>query len=255
MKKIFIFCFILSLGITSQSKADNPPNTVEISDNLYVDKYEITNIDWKEYTHWLKNEYGESAMEYQLSLPDTTILNFEENEIMGVYFSHPSFNEYPVIGITYQQAIAYCNWRSNRVNEVMYLKDNKLKELPTDLRTIPNKYHYRLPTIYEWEQIAGIEYDKKTKKKIAKSLSPNGNFWNDSTNTVIEITTPVNKSYPNKLGIYNLFGNVAEMTSIVGIAKGGSYIHTSDESNIENDFPYQGAASWLGFRCVCTISE
>ena len=45
-------------------------------------------------------------------------------------------------------------------------------------------------------------------------------------------------------------GNVAEMTSKKGVAKGGGWIHEEESIGVKTDIPYQKTASWLGFRCV-----
>ena len=70
-----------------------------------------------------------------------------------------------------------------------------------------------------------------------------------------DITAPILAYWPNKLGIYNLIGNVAEMTSIKGIAKGGSWKHTEDEISVDKDFEYTESTSWLGFRCVFEVKD
>lgn len=57
----------------------------------------------------------------------------------------------------------------------------------------------------------------------------------------------------NQLGIYNMMGNVAEMTATPGLAKGGSWIHPEEACTIDNQFSYTCPNEWLGFRCVCDV--
>jgi formylglycine-generating enzyme required for sulfatase activity len=66
-----------------------------------------------------------------------------------------------------------------------------------------------------------------------------------------DITSPVKSYFPNKIGVYNLIGNVAEMISEEGIAKGGSWINKPEEVSVTEDFHYTKPSDWLGFRCVC----
>jgi hypothetical protein len=55
--------------------------------------------------------------------------------------------------------------------------------------------------------------------------------------------------------MYNLYGNVAEMVSEEGVAKGGSWNHNYNNSVFDAEISYEKPSSWLGFRCVCEIIE
>jgi formylglycine-generating enzyme required for sulfatase activity len=61
--------------------------------------------------------------------------------------------------------------------------------------------------------------------------------------------------YPKtkQFGLDNLFGNVAEMTSEKGIAKGGSFAHTLEECAANKVQIYDSPQAWLGFRCVAEV--
>ncbi|AFM02549.1 hypothetical protein Fleli_0038 [Bernardetia litoralis DSM 6794] len=61
--------------------------------------------------------------------------------------------------------------------------------------------------------------------------------------------------YPKtkQFGLDNLFGNVAEMTSEKGIAKGGSFYHTLEECAADRVQVYDSPQAWLGFRCVAEV--
>jgi formylglycine-generating enzyme required for sulfatase activity len=57
--------------------------------------------------------------------------------------------------------------------------------------------------------------------------------------------------YPDNNGIYNMFGNVAEMVEEEGVSKGGSYNDFAKKCHSKEVIEYTGPAAWLGFRyCV-----
>jgi len=57
----------------------------------------------------------------------------------------------------------------------------------------------------------------------------------------------------NRLGLYNMIGNVSEMTETKGVSKGGSFRHTLEESTIPKEILYTTAEAWLGFRCIAIV--
>lgn len=100
---------------------NNERRTVTVS-SFYMDKYEVTNLNWNEYLHWLEFVYGTVAPELvDAARPDHKVWRedlayndpYEDN-----YFEHPAFSFYPIVGVTWEQAMAYCQWRTDRVNEL-----------------------------------------------------------------------------------------------------------------------------------------
>lgn len=90
--------------------------------SFLMDKTEISNLDYKEYVNWFNSVF--SAKKYdvyrQKILPDPLVwlreLSYNEPFVEN-YFKHPSFNNYPVVGVTWKQAYDFCIWRTDRVNE------------------------------------------------------------------------------------------------------------------------------------------
>lgn len=137
---------------------------------------------------------------------------------------------------------------------MLYRKSKKLKitdEISLD--KIPKLFEYRLPTEEEFIQVASSCYSDKTQKKIDKTgASITINAVNASRNDEIkDVTAPVESYWPNKVGIYNILGNVAEMIAEKGIAKGGSWKHNVGDISVDKRFEYHKPENWLGFRCVC----
>ncbi len=265
MNKFLLLVSISALMLFNfNTNGNNPPGTAPIPENLYYDVSEIRNIDYREYLYWLGKRHGKDSREYSSALPDTTVWQSEENKykpLIDLYLRHPAYNNYPVVGVSYQQAVDYCSWRSDRVNEVNYFRKNKMKYDESKLpENTPVYVKYRLPTREEWKIVAEADYSRKTSREINSRRNINKSRYNFAdqlqvlqTNKYhdIHITVPVKSYWPNIYGIYTIFGNVAEMIAEEGIAKGGSWYHKLSEVDPEEDFQYHKPEKWLGFRCIC----
>ena len=89
--------------------------------SFYMDQYEVRNVDWREYTHWLSIVFGNTApaiVEKAQPNKETWREELAYNEpYLNFYFTHPSYDEYPIVGVTWSQAMDFCSWRTDRVNE------------------------------------------------------------------------------------------------------------------------------------------
>lgn len=99
----------------------NSPRRRITASSFYMDQYEIRNIDWREYTHWMGLVFGKAAPELvKRAEPNKEIwreaLAYNE-PYLEFYFTHPSYDQYPIVGVTWEQAVDYCAWRTDRVNE------------------------------------------------------------------------------------------------------------------------------------------
>jgi len=126
------------------------------------------------------------------------------------YFWHPAYDHYPVVGVNWRQARAFCIWRTELLNS--YLRGKKGQ---VDLA------EFRLPTEAEWEWAArggyglnpypwGGPYTRNEKGCFLANFKPlRGNYIADGgLRTVIVAHYP-----PNDWGLYDMAGNVAEWTS------------------------------------------
>ncbi|MBP1677359.1 MAG: hypothetical protein H6Q20_1918 [Bacteroidetes bacterium] len=99
---------------------DNKRRRITVS-SFYMDQYEIRNLDWQEYINWMQLVFGNSAPQLvKKAKPDETIWREElayNEPYLRNYFTHPAFNQYPIVGVTWEQAMDYCSWRTDRVNE------------------------------------------------------------------------------------------------------------------------------------------
>lgn len=103
----------------------NTRKTLSVN-SFYMDKHEIRNVDWREYIAWLTAVYAKVAPEkIEQARPDVNAWRegMGDNEpFMVDYFTHPSYDQYPVVCISWEQAAAYCKWRTDRVNELILVK-------------------------------------------------------------------------------------------------------------------------------------
>lgn len=146
--------------------------------------------------------------------PDTLVwkrdITYSYNEPMTKqYFSHPAYGNYPVVGVNWKQATAFCEWRTHYLNSFLQEK-NRATESP-----------FRLPTEAEWEYAArggrsqspypwGGPYLRNKKGCLLANFKPGrGNYAEDGG----IYTVRADAYWPNDFGLYNMSGNVAEWTS------------------------------------------
>ncbi|WP_159946521.1 T9SS ring complex lipoprotein PorK/GldK [Polaribacter septentrionalilitoris] len=209
--------------------------------------------------------------------PDTTVwvkdFNYSYNDPMHQdYFYHQSYGDYPVVGVTWGQANAFCNWRTKKKND--YLRSKK------NATSVPD---FRLPTEAEWEYAArgGLEFatypwgtGSTTSDRgcfLANFKPVRGNYAVDGALYTMEA-----KSFnANDYGLYNMSGNVSEWTNTAyntssyymaatmnpnvedrknkrKIIRGGSWKDVAYFLEVgSRDYEYADTArSYIGFRTV-----
>ena len=141
--------------------------------------------------------------------PDTTVwvndfTNANNETYMKLYFSSPTYNDYPVVGVTWEQAQAFCAWRTE------YL----LRGMGPQARYLQR---YRLPTEIEWEYAArgkegnpfpweGDETKNDRGCFFANFKPDRGNYTEDGN----LITSRTGIYGANSNGLFDMAGNVAE---------------------------------------------
>jgi gliding motility-associated lipoprotein GldK len=169
--------------------------------------------------------------------PDTTVwikdFSYSYNEPMhNDYFWHKAYGEYPVVGVTWKQAKAFCEWRT--LNKNIWLKSKK--------NHFDNVNSFRLPTEAEWEYAArgGLEsatfpwggpYTKSDRGCFLANFKPNrGDYAADQALYTVEA-----KSYePNGYNLYNMAGNVSEWTDSAYDSNSYEFMSTMNPAVIDN---------------------
>ena len=99
-----------------------------------MDETEVTNMMYLEYLDWIKRIYPPTDENYRAiyhgALPDTLVWRnrLGYNEVMTEnYLRHPAYAEYPVVGVSWIQAVEFANWRTDRVGEITLEKEGYIK--------------------------------------------------------------------------------------------------------------------------------
>ena len=102
--------------------------------SFYMDETEVANLDWLDYLHWIVVNYPTDREYYYNELPDTLVWRrpLSANEpYVNNYLRHPSFQDYPVVGVSWDQANDYCQWRTDRMNENLLRETGRLADWKT----------------------------------------------------------------------------------------------------------------------------
>jgi len=125
---------------------NNQPRRVTVS-SFYIDETEVTNLNYLEYLYWTDRVYQADYPEVFVgALPDTLVwrekLAYNEPYV-NYYLRHPSYRDYPVVGINWLQASNFCSWRSDRVNEFILVREGILDYAPDQINEATfNTDHY-----------------------------------------------------------------------------------------------------------------
>ncbi len=113
---------------------NNTPTQQHVQ-SFYMDETEVTNMMYLEYLDWLKKVFPPDNPNYKNiytgALPDTLVWRnrLGNNEVMvNNYLRHPAYADYPVVGVSWVQAVQYSKWRTDRVNENILEREGYLKE-------------------------------------------------------------------------------------------------------------------------------
>ena len=113
---------------------NNTPTQQHVQ-SFYMDETEVTNSMYLDYLDYLKGVYSITEDNYKDiyggALPDTLVwrnrLGYNET-MTNNYLRHPSYAEYPVVGVNWVQAVEFSQWRTDRVNELQLEKNGYLKK-------------------------------------------------------------------------------------------------------------------------------
>lgn len=262
---------LLSIPVGFSQNITKVYETVKIDNDIFIKATEVTIKDWMEF---ILDNNGDTLLFPKVLSQSLEILFDEIKERKYKYLNatkhrKPRFTGYwdvqatkdfreltkvdtnslsllmPVTGITFEQAISFCKWKEFYTNNDRN-QDNQVRiSLPS--REIYNQLIENIDSICT-KKCSGCE--KYTMNYKVPPCTMTG--YDKGTHTQGRGVLRTDAYWPTKKGIYCLQGNAAEMTSIKGIAMGGSFVHTARESYNDRLQYYIQPEQWLGFRYVVT---
>ncbi len=244
---------------------------VKIKDSLYACKYELSNIEYRIFLKDIEKQGKQNLLEE--SKIDTINWLYATNycePYVEYYFRHPAYNNYPVVNVSYEGAVNYCNWLTDKYNSTSEKKFKKVKfRLPIEDEWIyaakgGDSTGYPFPSTYDMDSkgiylynftpVSQFSIYKDKKSNEYKIINHKNNvgaiLWNlDATPARVESYTP------NNYGIYNICGNAAEMIQEKGKTKGGSYLSTGYNLRLDVFDTYEKSDVDIGFRYFMEIIE
>lgn len=224
---------------------------IKINDTLFADIYEVTNENYKNFLGDLKRD---SSLElYQKCMYDTSqwMNKFSflcvEN-LRDKYHTHSFFDSFPIVNISWFAANKYCDWLTEKYKSTKRPKDKNLL--------------FKLPSEYEWRIM--VDGDNTGFPKGFGSGRDEYGYYKANTNTLNGNydTIAVDGGYfmvwvkayvPNRLGIYQIIGNVSEMTDVKDIVKGGDWWTTIADCAIDKSQTIDTPDPRVGFRVVAIV--
>jgi len=219
-------------------------NFIKVQDTFFIEKTEVSNQMWWEYYQAMQADSVEQLKQF---LPDNQVwksFHPHSNLDLHKYFGKKSFLSFPVVGITYEQALNYCKWRSEQ-QTVQFAQENQ----HTSWKDFEVSFHFRLPTEEEWLMQAQQLLNGRSVQELTKYIHTR----KGTARRLTKATEPVTARQLGDRDLFHWFGNVAEMTSKKGIAKGGSWMKPITQSAPNQVNHYHKPTAWLGFRCVVAI--
>ena len=252
-------------------KKENPPGTIWLRDNLFIDRVPCSNTYYKEY-EYNNSRFGKYNFtklgNYVDSLPyfGVDVKSFRQKFIFipnpdsakykidlkrfqsGAsslfniqYIANPFYNFYPIINMPYQGAEAFCKWRT-----AMIMSNYASAKTLSERVHYHKKIKFRLPTKEEWEYAV-------THLPIVFSFNENIAYGGMGL---------VTESYQDPVYGKHIVGDknfilndLSEMVSEKFVAKGRNWSDSTSWHNVNFTTSYQDANNWLTFRCVCEVED
>lgn len=234
----------------------NIDGKMQTTTSLFMMQSEVSNKEYRDFLNDLKAS-GQTQAYDQYKIDSTGWLQLATycEPFVTYYHQHPAYDNYPVVNVSYDGALAYAAWLESKMN-VHAAKTGYCYEvrLPSKVEWIRAANGLQQQSNYAW----GGPYVRNAKGCALCNF--NGKLNAQDTIEVslyhdddAMITAPSKSYFPNVFGLYNLNGNVEEMVQERGIAMGGSWRSPADAVLNTSETNYTSPSPTLGFRCVVVL--
>lgn len=273
---LIVLYFFVQLSVFSQRNPVVILGTVPVYETTAMDATEVT---IEEYTYFIINhQFNPTLFPDFKKLSPSARFYFQElqkgksNLFVKVVKNHPAlaksygengftvtkaYNEFvkadstgftiynPVVAVSFEQAMQFCTWRQETENKNRAVKLRITLPSPEIYQTFINNTDSIFADNNQCKQFQfNFAHQPCNSSQIEKDMLQQG---------IGLVRT--DRFKPSQQKLYNMQGNAAEMTSVKGIAKGGSFRHSASASMNDQVQQYTEAEEWLGFRCYITLQE
>lgn len=285
---LIIFFLIIAFESFAQKEEILIGFQVPLDDNIYTSKTEVANIYYLEYLYYVKKDSSNDFYEKQFIKFDPADTSYTEHN----YLRSSNTRYFPVVYVSYEQATNYCKWLESiliqrmvenpDIDQDKFLLKVRLPSIEEWIK-MAIRYDYYLENTKWPNKFSSLPFKKSELKNLIKTYDldiSKREYYNklrefmetnpiymienlryDGNKDYFNYAININHTWPREkndefMNIpYDLRGNVSEMTTTKGIAKGGNWQSTPNEIGIMDNIKYFKPANNIGFRCVCEFTE
>lgn len=274
LRRLLLLTTLASLALVLPGQTIHLPGMVKVDDSTFIDVKEVTVADW------IANGFGMETrrpvdevlqqLPYRHFFPGPTLperygnvkevrtrwsrlmlkIDADSLSTRDQRYRAERLLSYPIVGITRDQAWNHCHGQTSR-----YLDELEVEVDPEEPVTLPVVV-FDLPDPELYDRLLSQRDSTNGECALFNYACEPCQSRPEGRDAFIhpgrEIT-PVDGYSPDRHRIYNLRGNAAEMTTVPGVAKGGSYAHPAKAALPGNEQRYETPQPWLGFRCIARV--
>ena len=219
---------------------------IQTVNDFYIFKTEVSNLDYRTFLESVKDK---NPTQYKSALPDTTVWKSDiiafNDSYMIQYFRYPGFSQYPVVGISHENALLYCKWIEENINLQLSEGEKVIVKLPSEIEWIRAARGDNHNQFYAFE-------GSNLKDKKGGNLA-NYKIEQRNNRSGMIITAGIKSYRPNEFGIFQMSGNLAEMLDEPKKVKGGSWNMPANFLKIDESEIVKYPSNNVGFRPILTM--